>query len=161
MNTQDKVFHITQEGLDKLNIEINHLIKEMRPKIIEDLKEARSQGDLSENAEYESARERQAEVENRIKELEYIIAKTKIIEKTQHQGKNKIVSTGSIVSFKNITSKVIETIQIVGDLEADPFNNKLSYKSPIAKALLNKEVKDVIEIIDISSSYKIEILTIE
>ncbi|MDD2409184.1 MAG: transcription elongation factor GreA [Bacilli bacterium] len=152
-----KEIHLTSEGFLELETELNILKTERRPQIIEAIKEARAQGDLSENADYDAARTEQAEVESRITELEYMLSNAKIIEKKEANG---VVDLGSTVLIEYVDDKETEEYQIVGSMEADPFENKISNESPIGKAIINKKVGDVLSVESPTGSYKIKIIKI-
>lgn len=153
MNEKDIL--LTSLGLEELKQELHHLITDIRPQVIEELKDARAQGDLSENADYDAARNRQAEVEARINELENMISKAKVIsDNKKTKGEVKI---GSEVTFLRQKSKKEMTLSIVGAIEADPFQNKISNESPLAKAMIGHIVGDVVEVREVSEPYKIEI----
>jgi len=147
---------LTPEGFLALEEELNDLKINRRPEIIKALKEARALGDLSENAEYDSARNEQAQVEGRIQELEY-----KLEHATLSDGKNKnIVSVGTTVTIKYVEDNEEEIYKMVGSLEADPFENKISNESPIGLAIIGKKVGEVISVTSPNGSYDIEILNI-
>ena len=148
---------LTKEGLEKLKSELDNLKKVVRPEVIEQIKDARAQGDLSENAEYHAAREKQAQVEARIKELEYLVENSTIIE----SGSKDKVGIGSIVEIEYVDDKEIEEYSIVGSTEADPFENKISNESPIAKAILGKKVNDVVSVESPNGSYEVKIVSIK
>jgi len=150
---------LTEEGLKKLKDELEDLLTNQRPSNIKDIKEARALGDLSENAEYHAAKSRQGEIERRIKELEKMIENAKIIEKTS----NDKVDVGNTVSIKYIDEEDEdeEVYQIVGSQEADPFNAKISNESPIAKALFNHKVGDVVVVDSPNGKYEVEIIDIK
>jgi transcription elongation factor GreA len=150
-----KTIKLTQEGLDKLVLELNRLKLEERPRVITALKEARAQGDLSENAEYDSARTEQGILESRILELEQMIEHATIVEEIS---KDK-VSVGCKVTLK--IDGETEVYSIVGSIEADPFNNKISYESPIAKAILDKKVKEKAMVDTPNGKYEVEIISID
>lgn len=150
-----KQVKLTQEGLDKLILELDRLKLEERPRIITALKEARAQGDLSENAEYDAARTEQGILESRILELEQMIENSIIVEEIS---KDK-VSVGCKVTLKIDGDKEVYTI--VGTIEADPFNNKISYESPIAKAILDKKVNDKAMVDTPNGKYEVEIISID
>ncbi|MDD4705835.1 MAG: transcription elongation factor GreA [Bacilli bacterium] len=152
-----KEIHLTSEGFLELETELNILKTERRPQIIEAIKEARAQGDLSENADYDAARNEQAEVESRITELEYMLSNAKIIEKKETNG---VVDLGSTVIIEYVEDKETEEYQIVGSMEADPFENKISNESPIGKAIINKKVGDIISVESPTGSYNIKIIKI-
>ena len=134
---------LTAEGLRKLKEELAQRKGEIREEIVERLKEARAQGDLSENSEYDQAKEDQGKNESRIVELEQMI-KTAVIIDTTASGKEGIVSLGCTVVLKDVETGEEETYAIVGTTEADPFNNKISNESPVGSAILGKKVHDVV-----------------
>ncbi|AOG60173.1 transcription elongation factor GreA [Spiroplasma helicoides] len=158
----EKDIILTNEGLQELQEELNHLINVVRPQVIEELVEARAQGDLSENADYDAARNRQAEIEARIKEVETMISKAKIIEEDANANKKTgEVKLGSTVTFTNKKTNKQLKIKIVGGIEADPFEGKISNESPLAKALLGKKVGDTMEVRELKEPYKVEINVVE
>lgn len=134
---QEKV-RVTQEGFDELRREQEHLIHVVRKEVIEDLQAARAQGDLSENADYDAARDRQARVEARIRELENIFNNIEIIDV---QGGSRVVKLGAQVTILS-RDGVEETYTIVSSVEADPLNGKLSNVTPLAVALMDRMVSD-------------------
>lgn len=150
---------ISQSGLDELNKELRQLIDVERPEVIEDLKAARAQGDLSENADYDAARDRQARVEARIRELESIIANVEIIDEAFDQV-HKTVSLGAKVTIHDLDIDEIETFTIVGSIEADPENGKLSNVSPLAIAMMDSKVDDVVTV-NVEEPFQVKILNIE
>ncbi|MFT4412731.1 transcription elongation factor GreA [Fredinandcohnia humi] len=140
----EKVFPMTQEGKAKLEQELEHLKTVKRKEVVERIKIARSFGDLSENSEYDSAKEEQAFVEGRITTLENMIRNAKIIqEDADNAGK---VTLGKSVTFIELPDGEEETYTIVGSAEADPFEGKISNDSPIAKSLLGKQVGDKVTV---------------
>ena len=138
-----KETQITAEGLKKLEEELAQRKGPIREEIVERLKEARAQGDLSENSEYDQAKEDQGKNESRIVELELMI-KTAVIIDTTASGKEGIVSLGCTVVLKDVETGEEETYAIVGTTEADPFNNKISNESPVGTAILGKKIHDVV-----------------
>ena len=134
---QEKV-RVTQEGFDELRREQEHLIHVVRKEVIEDLQAARAQGDLSENADYDAARDRQARVEARIRELENIFNNIEIIDV---QGGSRVVKLGAQVTIRS-RDGFEETYTIVSSVEADPMNGKLSNVTPLAVALMDRMVSD-------------------
>ena len=138
-----KETQITAEGLKRLEEELAQRKGAIREEIVERLKEARAQGDLSENSEYDQAKEDQGKNESRIVELEQMI-KTAVIIDTSASGKEGIVSLGCTVVLKDVETGEEETYAIVGTTEADPFNNKISNESPVGSAILGKKVHDVV-----------------
>lgn len=153
---QKKEFLLTSEGFLELETELNYLKNEERPRIIEAIKEARAQGDLSENADYDAARDEQAKVEARIQDLEYRLEHAKIIEKATGDK----VDVGTTVTVQYIDDEDEEEYSIVGSMEADPFENKISNESPIGKAIMNKKVGDIISVESPNGSYDIKIVKI-
>ncbi len=151
---------VTKEGLKKLKEELEHLKDVRRKEVAQRLKEAISYGDLSENSEYEEAKNEQAFVEGRIIELDRKIKNAKII--TEKDGKVKEVNIGSSVSIREVTSGEEEetTYTIVGATEADPFDHKISNESPIGKALLTRIKGDVIKVQTPSGILEYEILKV-
>jgi len=135
-----KVFHLTREGVGELEKELVLLIAK-KPKIAEAIKAAREMGDLKENSEYQTARVEQEQNENRISEVENILKNVELIKKPK--GDNK-VQLGSSVKLKN--GNVEKEFNIVGTVEADPMNGKISDESPIGAALIGKKVGDLVEI---------------
>ena len=133
-----KLFRLTQAGVDELTAERDSLVAR-RSEIAESIRTARELGDLAENAEYQSARADQERNDNRISEIDNILNNVEIIKKTT-SGK---VQLGSVVTLTNGTTK---EFQVVGTVEADPLNGKISDESPIGKALLGKKVGDQVEI---------------
>ena len=149
---------LTSDGFLELEEELNELKNVRRPKVIEAIKDARSQGDLSENADYDAAKNDQAEIEGRIKKIEKMLENVEIIEK----GDSSVVSLGTTVSIKYVDDEdETDEYQIVGSQEADPFMSKISNESPIAKAIMNKKVGDIVEVESPNGIYKIEIIDIK
>jgi transcription elongation factor GreA len=142
-----KLFHLTQAGIDELKTEHAALIAERGP-VAERIKSARELGDLSENAEYQTAREEQDRLEARISEVEHILQNTQVIKKPR--GDNK-VQLGSSVKLK--ANGATKEFQVVGTIEADPLHGKVSDESPIGQALLGKKEGDSVKIKD--TTYKI------
>ncbi len=134
----------TEEGLRVLKEELEKLRTEGRDEIAERIKVARSFGDLSENAEYDAAKNEQAELEDRIVKLETMIRNAKIVTEEELTGDH--VNLGLGVRVKDVKTKEEETYTIVGIINADPFNNKISNESPVGKALLGHKVGDVVDV---------------
>lgn len=147
---------LTQEGLDEIKKELEELKLVKRPQVIEALKDARAQGDLSENAEYDAARTEQAVVESRIKELEAMVENAKVIEKT----KGDVVSIGSNVTIEYVDDNEKEEYSIVGSKEADPFSNKISNESPIAQAILGKKKGATVSVDSPNGKYDVKIIAV-
>ena len=155
--SEKKELYLTQEGLDELKKELDELILVKRPEVINSLKDARAQGDLSENAEYDAARTEQAIVESRIKELEAMLERAVVITKTD----TDVVSIGSKVTLEYVDDDEEEEYSIVGSSEADPFSNKISNESPIAKAILGLKVGSTVSVDSPNGKYDVKILAIE
>lgn len=150
---------VTQAGLDELNRELRQLIEVERPDIIEDLKAARAQGDLSENADYDTARDRQARVEARIRELEATLMKVELIDESK-KTKHKNVGLGATVKIMDLEMDEEMTFSIVGSVEADPDKGKLSNVSPLVQAMLEAKIGDTVEV-NVEEPYKVKILDIK
>ena len=153
---EKKLIDLTEEGLAKVKEELDKLRNEDRPRIIQALKDARSQGDLSENADYDAAREEQAKTEARIKELEYIVDNANVIEKVDGE-----VGLGSKVTVNFVDDDEEEVYSIVGVTEVDVDNNMISKESPIGEALYgHKEGETVSVKLPNGGSYDIKIVKI-
>ncbi len=140
----EKKYYMTLEGKEKLEKELDELKTVRRPEVVERIKVARSFGDLSENSEYDSAKEEQAFVESKIAQLEKMIRNAVIIESN---GENSdIVELGKKVKFVELPDGDEEEYQIVGSAEADPFEGKISNDSPMAQSLLGKKVGEVVNV---------------
>ncbi len=136
-------FPLTKEGFTALEQELKNLKGVERPNIIAAIAEARSHGDLSENAEYSAAKEKQSFIEGRIQELKAVISRAQVIDPSLNKG--DIVRFGAVVLVVDEDTDKESKYQIVGDYEADIEKNKISLSSPLAKALIGKEVGDVAE----------------
>ena len=152
----DKIY-VTQEGLEELKKEQENLIHVVRQEVIEDLKAARAQGDLSENADYDAARDRQAQVEARIRELEVMLNNIEIID--DKQGSVRVAKIGSTVKIEELDTHQIDEFTIVGSVEADPLNGKLSNVTPLAEAILEHKVGQTVELL-VDEPYQVKILEI-
>ena len=151
-----KEVYLTQEGLDKLKEELDYLKLEKRPEVISALKDARALGDLSENAEYDAARNEQAIVEAKIAELEVMIENAVVIKEVSTDK----VSIGNSVKIEYVEDNDTEVYSIVGSKEADPFQNKISNESPIAKAILGLSVGDVAHVDSPNGKYSVKVVEI-
>ena len=150
---------ITKEGLKKLKEELDYLKTVRRQEVAQRLKEAISYGDLSENSEYEEAKNEQAFVEGRIIELEQKIKNAKIISEKKTDMRSKEIDIGSTVTVVNKTDNdEPETYTIVGSTEADPLEHKISNESPIGKALLGKHKAETVVILSPSGKLEYEII---
>ncbi|MBP3895414.1 MAG: transcription elongation factor GreA [Mogibacterium sp.] len=147
---------MTREGYDKLNAELDHLITVVRKENAERLKEAISLGDISENAEYDAAKDAQAETEERISTIEEILRTAKIVDETEDDG-DDTVQTGRTVTLKDMKLKETVTYKIVGTTEADPLNGKLSNASLVGQHIMGHKAGDTVEfpIPDGTAKYKI------
>ena len=149
---------VSKAGYDKLVEEKEYLVTVKRKEVAQKLKEARSFGDLSENAEYDEAKNEQAILESRINELEILISNATIVDDDEvsvHE-----VGVGSYVKLKDLELDEIETLQIVGSTESDPDNGKISDESPIGRAALHMKVGDIFEVEAPAGLIKFEVLEI-
>ena len=135
---------MTASGYDNLQKELKKLLNEDRPNIIEAIAEARSHGDLSENAEYQYAKEQQSLIEGKIADLESAVSRAEVIDVKSLEGDD--IKFGATVEIEDDDTGESVTYQIVGEYESDIKNNKLSVNSPLAKGLINKAIDDVVEI---------------
>ncbi|MCF0114557.1 MAG: transcription elongation factor GreA [Erysipelotrichaceae bacterium] len=152
----DKIY-VTQKGLEDLQNEYNNLVHVIRNEVREELRAARAQGDLSENADYDAARERQAQVEARIADLEVMLQNYEIIETSK--GPSKTVEMGATVELEFSDTGEIETYTIVGATEADPLNGKVSNETPLGQAILKKKLGST-QTVDVDNPYTVKILSI-
>ena len=148
---------LTRAGFDKLDAELKHLKTVERPTIIQAIAEARALGDLSENAEYHSAKERQSFIEGRIKELEGVLSLADVIDPTRLSGPIKF---GATVALLDEETGEQRTYQIVGEYEADIENGRLNIKSPLARALIGKSAGDSAEVRSPGGERSYEILKV-
>lgn len=151
---------LTVVGADLLKQELHNLKSIDRPAIIEAIAEARSHGDLSENAEYEAAKERQGFIEGRIAEIEHKLSIALIIDPTEIHAEGKVVF-GCTVTLQDLSNDEEVTYQIVGEDEADIKQQKISVGSPIARALIGKEEGDIAEVQAPSGMREYEIITVQ
>lgn len=152
-----KEVYFTEDGLNEVKQELEYLKTEKRPAVIDALKEARSLGDLSENAEYDAARAEQSAVENKIKELEMVLDKATVIKNV----KTDRVSIGTNVKIQYVDDEDdVEEFSIVGIKEADPFKNKISNESPIAKAILGLKVGEIVSVDSPKGKYDVKVVEI-
>ena len=156
----DNIIYVTEEGLKKLQDEYDNLVHVVREEVKAELAEARSQGDLSENADYDAAREKQSEVESRIVELENMLQPGHYeIISTKKSGK-KTVHICSTVELEFLDTNEKATYTIVGSTEADPLNGKLSNETPVAQAILDAKVGQECEV-EVKKPYKVLIVNIK
>ncbi|NRD75929.1 transcription elongation factor GreA [Bacillus sp. BRMEA1] len=155
----EKEFPMTLAGKEKLEQELEQLKTVKRKEVVERIKIARSFGDLSENSEYDSAKEEQAFVEGRITTLENMIRNAKIISEGELAGDS--VALGRSVTFVELPDGEEETYTIVGSAEADPFEGKISNDSPIAKSLIGKKVGDQVSVQTPGGEMSVRIVSIK
>ncbi|MBR5319672.1 MAG: transcription elongation factor GreA [Peptococcaceae bacterium] len=156
MSEQDVI--LTREGLEQLEQELEELRTVKRTEVKERLKEAIALGDLSENSEYDDAKNEQAFMEGRILELEKMIRNAKVIEDgVQQEG---TITVGSLVTVKDIEFDEITEYRLVGTVEADPMNNRISNESPVGRALLGHKAGDIIDVEVPAGVIQLEIIEI-
>ena len=156
MSERKKIF-LTEEGYNEIKEELDDLINVKRPENINAIKEARALGDLSENADYDAARNEQAEIEAKIKKLEMILENVKIIEEISTDQ----VGIGNTVKISYVGDEdETDEYKIVGSQEADPFESKISNESPIAKALMGHKVGDTVSVESPNGNYDIKLMEI-
>jgi transcription elongation factor GreA len=149
---------MTQSGFSKLQEELRWRQQEERPRIIEAISEARAHGDLSENAEYHAAKEAQSHNEGRVSELEDLTARAEVIDLSKMSGTK--IKFGATVKLVDEDTEETKTYQIVGDQEADVKAGRISISSPIARAMIGKEVGDSIEVVAPGGSKAYEVLAV-
>lgn len=154
--SNEHTIYLTEEGLNSLRRELDQLINVKRPENINAIKEARSLGDLSENADYHAARDEQAVLEDKIRTLEAMIENAVIITAE----KSSEVRIGNSVKIKYVDDNEQEEYTIVGSQEADPIRNKISNESPIARAILGYKAGDIVTVESPNGKYNIEIIEI-
>ncbi len=150
---------LTEEGRAKFEEELYHLKNVDRLQVTEEIKEARAQGDLSENADYDAAKKRQVEIENRIKYLEDLLLNATIIEENDVVESDDIVSLGATVELLSIDENVTDVYTIVGSVEADPLNGKISNECLLSKAIMGHRVGDEVTV-KVDEPYSVRILKI-
>lgn len=148
---------LTKEAIKELRDELKDLIEVKRPEVIQEIKDARAQGDLSENAEYDAAREKQGQIEDRIAAIEAMLEN---VQEIKTSSKKDVIAIGSIVTLKNKFTNEKEVYSIVSTYETDPFENKISNKSPLAISLIGKSKGDVV-MVEAPTKYEVEILEIK
>ncbi|GAA5415585.1 transcription elongation factor GreA [Paraliobacillus ryukyuensis] len=155
----EKSYYMTQEGKEKLENELEYLKTERRQEVVERIKIARGFGDLSENSEYDAAKDEQAFVESRIVQVENMIRNAVIIE-NDTQNSNE-VALGKSVTFQELPDGDEETYTIVGSAEADPFEGKISNDSPIAKSLLGCEIGQEVTVPTPAGDMNVKIISVD
>lgn len=156
---EEKVFPMTKAGKEKLEQELEYLKTVKRKEVVERIKIARGFGDLSENSEYDSAKEEQAFVEGRITTLDNMIRNAKIIEEGAISSDS--VTLGRTVTFMELPDGEEETYTIVGSAEADPFEGKISNDSPIAKSLIGRKIGDKVSVLTPGGEMTVKILSVK
>lgn len=152
--------YVTQEGYNELKQELDHLVHVVRKEVITELQEARAQGDLSENADYDAARDRQARVEARILELEALIKNAELITETPKTGRSSTVHLGSTVKVEDLSDHTQNEYTIVGTIEADPFKNLISNDSPFAKAIMDHQPGEIVTVTQVAEPYDVRIIDV-
>ncbi len=150
--------YMSKEGYEKLKAEIKQLEEVERPEVIRQIAEAREKGDLSENAEYDAAKEAQGKLEAKIAQLKMVLADAKILDPTKVQ--TDVVQIMSKVEMKNVKNGMVMTYTLVSESEANLRENKISVQTPIAQGLLGKKVGDVVEIRIPQGIIELEIISI-
>ena len=156
---EEKTFPMTLEGKKKLEDELEEYRLKRRPEVIKRIKIARSYGDLSENSEYESAKDEQAMVESRIAQIENMLQYAEIID-NEDVDKDE-VSMGRTITIQELPDEEPEEYQIVGESESDPFNGKISNESPMAKVLLGHKVGEVVDVDVPNGTIKLKIIKVD
>ena len=156
---EEKSYYMTQEGKEKLEEELHYLKTEKRQEVVERIKIARGFGDLSENSEYDAAKDEQAFVESRISHVENMIRNAEIIE--NDTGNKNEVQLGKSVTFQELPDGDEETYTIVGSAEADPFESKISNESPMAKSLIGREIGEEVTVATPGGDIDVKIIKVE
>ena len=151
--------YLTKNGFLHLREELNYLLKVDRPRVVKDVSWAASNGDRSENGDYIYGKKRLRQIDSRVKYLLTAIEDSKIIDPLEQENKDKVFF-GASVEYENLQTSQINMIQIVGVPEVDPKENKISWLSPLSKAILGKQVGDIISFESPSGQIEIEIITI-
>ncbi|MCD5323664.1 MULTISPECIES: transcription elongation factor GreA [Pontibacillus] len=157
--SEEKSYYMTEEGLQKLEDELKYLKTEKRQEVVERIKIARGFGDLSENSEYDAAKDEQAFVESRISQVENMIRNAEIIESDSSDSDE--VALGKSVTFQELPDGDEETYTIVGSAEADPFEGKISNDSPMAKSLLGHVVGEKVTVATPGGEINVKIVSVE
>ncbi len=152
--------YVTKKGLEDLLAELDNLIHVVREEVKAELVAARAQGDLSENADYDAARDRQAKVESRIAELQEMLKNYELIDEGETKGGRKVVRIGSTVTIIDLEENSEETYSIVGSVEADPLHGKLSNETPLAQAILDHKQGETVTVA-VDAPYQVRIIDIK
>lgn len=156
---EQQSYPMTAEGRVKLEEELEDLKINQRPKVVERIKIARSYGDLSENSEYESAKDEQSMLESRIQTIEHMLQYAEIID--SNASDKDEVTLGKTITFQELPDEEPETYQIVGAAEADPMSGKISNESPIAKGLIGHRINEEVTIDTPAGSMKVKITEVK
>ena len=151
--------YLTKNGFIHLREELNYLLKVDRPRVVKDVSWAASNGDRSENGDYIYGKKRLRQIDSRVKYLLIAIEDSKIIDPLEQQNKDKVFF-GATVEYENLDKNQINKIQIVGVPEVDPKENKISWLSPISKAIIGKQVGEIVSYESPSGQKEIEIMSI-
>lgn len=149
---------LTKEGAEKLRAEYEDLVHNQRIAIASDVEAARAQGDLSENADYHASKDKLAEIDRRIAEIEETLRNSTIVQEKSKVSKTVVIGTN--VKIRDLSDNSETTYRITSTVEADPMNNVISNESPLGKALFGKRVGDV-AVVKVAEEYSVEILAIE
>ncbi len=154
----NKIYELTQSGIEKLKKELTFLKEVKRRENLEALKEAREQGDLSENADYDAARNEQALIEHRISEIQNILKNVRVVKVS----KEREVSIGKKVSLELLQTKQQQEIELVSTLEADPFTNKISIESPLGQNIKGHQIGDVVFVTsETGNTFRVKIVDVK
>ncbi|MGP4041771.1 MULTISPECIES: transcription elongation factor GreA [Gracilibacillus] len=156
---EEKEFYMTEDGLKKLEEELEYLKTERRQEVVERIKIARDFGDLSENSEYDAAKDEQAFVESRIVQVENMIRNAVIIK--DEDANPDVVSLGRTITFQELPDGEEESYTIVGSAEADPFEGKISNDSPIAKSLLGHSIGEEVVVPTPAGDMNVKIISVQ
>ena len=149
---------LTKEGAEKLRAEYEDLVHNQRIAIASDVEAARAQGDLSENADYHASKDKLAEIDRRIAEIEETLSNSTIVQEKSKVSKTVVIGTN--VKIRDLSDNSETTYRITSTVEADPMNNVISNESPLGKALFGKRVGDI-AVVKVAEEYSVEILAIE
>ena len=149
---------LTKEGAEKLRAEYEDLVHNQRIAIASDVEAARAQGDLSENADYHASKDKLAEIDRRIAEIEETLRNSTIVQEKSKVSKTVVIGTN--VKIRDLSDNSETTYRITSTVDADPMNNVISNESPLGKALFGKRVGDI-AVVKVAEEYSVEILAIE
>ncbi len=156
--SNDQPVYLTEDGLQKIKDELEHLTTTRRREVAQMIAEAKAEGDISENAGYDEAKTAQGFLEGRIRELENTLKRAQVI---KDEGKKNVINIGRTVIVREVGTEFNETYTIVGSLEADPANGRISNESPIGKALLGKKVGNKIKVASPGGQIEFEVVKLE